>query len=190
MLEPGFPLLRSCRPGRPGPRCARCSTRRATATRSVTVIGGDAERGERVLAVEPGPEWLSPLCAVDPRPAARRRRRRAPRPRRRPTRGPSEGHAHDLGDPMPPIRIQGTDEGLQGRPAGRRPRRPRDPRRRVHGARRAVRLRQVDAAADARGDRRGHRGQRSTSATATSRGWTRASATSRWSSRATRCTRT
>ena len=58
---------------------------------------------------------------------------------------------------MPPIRIQGLTKDLQGRPARRRPRRPRDPRRRVHGARRPVGLRQVDAAADAGRDRRGQR---------------------------------
>ena len=35
----------------------------------VTVIAEDdyaAAPGERLLAVEPGPEWLSPLCAVIP----------------------------------------------------------------------------------------------------------------------------
>ena len=82
-----------------------------------------------------------------------------------------------------------TKEYAGRRPRGRR-RQPDDRERRVHGARRPVRLRQVDAAADDRRARGDHRRPRSRSATATSRTSRRATATSRWSSRTTRSTRT
>ena len=55
---PASPCWRSRRPA--GPRSTTCSPRRASATPTITVIGDDG------LAVEPVPEWLSPLCAVVP----------------------------------------------------------------------------------------------------------------------------
>ena len=62
--------------------------------------------------------------------------------------------------------------------------------RRVHGARRAVGLRQDDRAAHGRGARGDLRAARCGSASASSTTCPRATATSRWSSRATRSTRT
>ena len=62
--------------------------------------------------------------------------------------------------------------------------------RRVHGARRPVRLRQVDAAATDRRARGGHGGRALDRRRAMSPTSRRASATSRWSSRTTRSTRT
>ena len=81
-------------------------------------------------------------------------------------------------------------EDLPERRPGRRRRRARDRRGRVRRARRPVRLRQVDAAADDRRPRGRHRRRRSRSATSTSPTSRRSSATSRWSSRTTRSTRT
>ena len=67
---------------------------------------------------------------------------------------------------------------------------PGDPRRRVHGVRGAVRLRQDDrAAVDRRAGAR-HRAARSPSATGWSTTWRRRTATSPWSSRTTRSTHT
>ena len=68
--------------------------------------------------------------------------------------------------------------------------RPGHRRGRVHGPRRPVRLRQVDAAAHDRRARGGQRRARSRSAAATSPTPRRARATSRWCSRTTRSTRT
>ena len=67
---------------------------------------------------------------------------------------------------------------------------PRDRRRRVHGPRRPVGLRQDDQPADDRRPRGDHRGRRSGSATGSSTTSPPRIATSRWSSRATRSTRT
>ena len=66
----------------------------------------------------------------------------------------------------------------------------RDQRRRVHGAGRPVGLRQVDAAADAGGARGRSPAARSRSTPASSTTSSPRTATSRWCSRATRCTRT
>ena len=74
--------------------------------------------------------------------------------------------------------------------AGGRRARPPDRRRRVDGARRPVGLGQVDGAAHARRARGGRRRRRSGSAAATSPTRGRRTATSRWSSRTTRSTRT
>ncbi len=59
-------------------------------------------------------------------------------------------------------------EGLRRRRQGGRRRQPRDRRRRVHGARRPLRLREVDAPADDRGSGAGCRAARSSSAARTS----------------------
>ena len=74
-------------------------------------------------------------------------------------------------------------------PVGRRAR-PDDRRRRVPGPRRPVGLRQVDRPAHARRPGGGHRRVASASATGTSPTCRRRTATSRWCSRTTRCTRT
>ena len=95
-------------------------------------------------------------------------------------RSPSDGR-----DPA-----RGDDEGLSERGQGDRRDRPRHPRRRVHGARRAVGLRQVDAAADDRRARGGDRGARPHRRRGRRRSYARATATSRWCSRTTPSTRT
>jgi glucosamine--fructose-6-phosphate aminotransferase (isomerizing) len=68
MLEPGFPVLAILPSGPAGPAVREVIDAARERDAELTVIGyGDAaESGERVLAVEPGPEWLSPLCAVVP----------------------------------------------------------------------------------------------------------------------------
>ena len=58
---------------------------------------------------------------------------------------------------MAEIRLDGVSEGVPGRRPRRRRRQPDDRERRVHGARRPVGLRQVDAAADDRRARGDHR---------------------------------
>jgi glutamine---fructose-6-phosphate transaminase (isomerizing) len=69
MLDPGFPLL-AIMPSGPAGAAVRDVLAAAHARDAeVTVIAREdhaAAPGERVLAVEPGPEWLSPLCAVVP----------------------------------------------------------------------------------------------------------------------------
>ena len=67
MLEPGFPVLAILPSGPAGPAVREVIDAARDRGAELTVIGGDeAGPGERVLAVEPGPEWLSPLCAVVP----------------------------------------------------------------------------------------------------------------------------
>ena len=90
----------------------------------------------------------------------------------------------DGGDPARP-----RHEVVRRRHRGRR-RLAGDRRRRVPRPRRPLRLRQVDAAAHDRGPRGGDGRARSRSASATSPTWRRGAATSRWSSRPTRSTRT
>ncbi len=71
MLEPGFPLLAVC-PGADAMGEVLAAARGRDA--DITVIGEHGVPGQlavehgdgRLLAVEPGPEWLSPLCAVIP----------------------------------------------------------------------------------------------------------------------------
>jgi glucosamine--fructose-6-phosphate aminotransferase (isomerizing) len=69
MLDPGFPVL-AVLPSDPAGAALRdvlAAAHRRDA--DVTVIAGDdyaPAPGERKLSVEPGPEWLSPLCAVVP----------------------------------------------------------------------------------------------------------------------------
>jgi glutamine---fructose-6-phosphate transaminase (isomerizing) len=69
MLDPGFPVL-AIVPSAPAGAAVRDVLAAAHARAAdVTVIAGEdyaAAPGERLLAVEPGPEWLSPLCAVVP----------------------------------------------------------------------------------------------------------------------------
>jgi glucosamine--fructose-6-phosphate aminotransferase (isomerizing) len=69
MLEEGFPVL-TILPSGPAAAAVRGVLAAAHGRGAdVTVIAEPdhaAAPGERVLAVEPGPEWLSPLCAVVP----------------------------------------------------------------------------------------------------------------------------
>jgi glucosamine--fructose-6-phosphate aminotransferase (isomerizing) len=67
MLDPGFPVLAilASAPGAVRQVLAAAHERDA----DITVIAGggyDAAPGERVLALEDVPEWLSPICAVVP----------------------------------------------------------------------------------------------------------------------------
>ena len=94
------------------------------------------------------------------------------------------------GDTMSKIVIDHVTKIYAGRREGHRRRHAGDLERRVHGARRAVRLRQVDAHAHGRRPRGRHRGvdpDRRGRRDSTSH---RATATSRWSSRTTPSTRT
>ena len=91
---------------------------------------------------------------------------------------------------MAEITLKGVSQALRRRHRRRRQRRPRHRRRRVRHPGRAVRLREVDAAAD---DRRagGHQLRRPDDRRqARSTSPARRTATSRWCSRTTRCTRT
>jgi len=66
MLDPGFPVLAVLPDGAAGRDVLVAAHGRDA---DITVIVGDdyaPAPGERRLAVEPGPEWLSPLCAVVP----------------------------------------------------------------------------------------------------------------------------
>ena len=69
MLDRGFPLL-ALLPSAPAGAAVRDVLAAAHARGAdVTVIAEDdyaPAPGERLLRVEPGPEWLSPLCAVIP----------------------------------------------------------------------------------------------------------------------------
>jgi glutamine---fructose-6-phosphate transaminase (isomerizing) len=69
MLDPGFPVL-AILPSPPAGAAVRDVLAAAHGRDAdITVIAGDdyaPAPGERRLAVEPGPEWLSPLCAVVP----------------------------------------------------------------------------------------------------------------------------
>ena len=69
MLDPGFPVL-AIVPSAPAGAAVRDVLAAAHARDAdVTVIAGEhyaPAPDERRLAVEPGPEWLSPLCAVVP----------------------------------------------------------------------------------------------------------------------------
>ena len=69
MLDPGFPVL-AILPSAPAGAAVRDVLAAAHARDAdVTVIAGEdyaPAPDERQLAVEPGPEWLSPLCAVVP----------------------------------------------------------------------------------------------------------------------------
>ena len=69
MLDPGFPVL-AILPSPPAGAAVRDVLAAAHGRDAdITVIAGDdyaAAPGERTLSVEPGPEWLSPLCAVVP----------------------------------------------------------------------------------------------------------------------------
>jgi glutamine---fructose-6-phosphate transaminase (isomerizing) len=64
MLDPGFPVLAIMPSGPAGAAIRDVLAAAHERDADVTVIG-DAP-GERQLAVEPVPEWLSPLCAVIP----------------------------------------------------------------------------------------------------------------------------
>ena len=86
--------------------------------------------------------------------------------------------------------VRGRQQDLSRRDARGRGARSRDRRRRVHGARRAVGLRQDDDAADDRRARGDHRGRDPDRRPRRQRARPDASATSRWSSRTTRSTRT
>ena len=118
----------------------------------------------------------------------------APPPRRRRGRA-SELEAaverRERRTPMADVRFERATQDLRRhRRAGGGRARPAHRGRRVHGPRRPVGLRQDDRAAHARRPRGGRRRRRSSSATATSPTCRRRSATSRWSSRTTRSTRT
>ena len=69
MLDPGFPVL-AILPFAPAGATVRDVLAAAHGRDAdITVIAGDdyaPAPGEKVLPVEPGPEWLSPLCAVVP----------------------------------------------------------------------------------------------------------------------------
>jgi glutamine---fructose-6-phosphate transaminase (isomerizing) len=64
MLDPGFPLL-AILPAAPAGAAIRDVLAAAHERDADITVIGDAP-GERQLAVEPVPEWLSPLCAVIP----------------------------------------------------------------------------------------------------------------------------
>jgi glucosamine--fructose-6-phosphate aminotransferase (isomerizing) len=69
MLEPGFPVLAILPSGPADATVSEVIEAARERGAELTVIAGDDHRagpGERVLAVEAGPEWLSPLCAVVP----------------------------------------------------------------------------------------------------------------------------
>ena len=87
-------------------------------------------------------------------------------------------------------RVRGREQGVPGRDGRRARPRPGDPRRRVHDPRRPVRVGQVDGAADGGRARGGDRGHDPDRRARRHRTWRRRTATSRWCSRATRCTRT
>jgi glucosamine--fructose-6-phosphate aminotransferase (isomerizing) len=69
MLDPGFPVL-AILPSAPAGAAVRDVLAAAHGRDAdITVIAEPdyaPAPGERVLAVEPGPEWLSPICAVVP----------------------------------------------------------------------------------------------------------------------------
>jgi glucosamine--fructose-6-phosphate aminotransferase (isomerizing) len=69
MLDPGFPVL-AILPAAPAGAAVRDVLAAAHGREAeITVIAGAGYApapGERVLEVEPGPEWLSPICAVVP----------------------------------------------------------------------------------------------------------------------------
>jgi glucosamine--fructose-6-phosphate aminotransferase (isomerizing) len=66
MLDPGFPLL-AIVPGPPADAAVRDVLAVAREREAdVTVIAHDTDPGARLLSLEPGPEWLSPLSAVIP----------------------------------------------------------------------------------------------------------------------------
>ena len=69
MLDPGFPLLAILPPGPTGSAVRDVLEAAHGRAAAVTVIAGDdysAAPGDRVMSLEPGPEWLSPVCAVVP----------------------------------------------------------------------------------------------------------------------------
>ena len=69
MLEAGFPVLAVLPSGPSGPAVRDVIAAAHARAADVTVIAEDgdpAADGERRLLVEPGPEWLSPVCAVVP----------------------------------------------------------------------------------------------------------------------------
>jgi glutamine---fructose-6-phosphate transaminase (isomerizing) len=69
MLDPGFPLLAVLPSALAGAALRDVLAAAHARDADITVIADDgyaAARGERLLEVEPGPEWLSPLCAVVP----------------------------------------------------------------------------------------------------------------------------
>ena len=69
MLEPGFPVLAIMPSGPAGAAVREVLAAAHERAADVTVIAEPdhvVTGAERLLAVEPGPEWLSPLCAVIP----------------------------------------------------------------------------------------------------------------------------
>ena len=69
MLDPGFPLLAILPPGPTGSAVRDVLEAAHGRAAAVTVIAGDdysAAPGDRVMSLEPGPEWLSPVFAVVP----------------------------------------------------------------------------------------------------------------------------
>jgi glucosamine--fructose-6-phosphate aminotransferase (isomerizing) len=69
MLGPGFPVLAVLPSARGGEAVRDVLAAAQGRGADITVIAGDdyaPAPGERQLSVEPGPEWLSPLCAVVP----------------------------------------------------------------------------------------------------------------------------
>ena len=69
MLGPGFPVLAVLPSARGGEAVRHVLAAAQGRGADITVIAGDdyaPAPGERRLSVEPGPEWLSPLCAVVP----------------------------------------------------------------------------------------------------------------------------
>ena len=116
------------------------------------------------------------------------RRSDRPRPRDRARRGPRRPAADGL--TMAAIEFEQRDEALPGRHRRGRRHQPRRRRRRVHDPRRPVGLREDDGAADGRRARGDHVRGDPSSAAGSSTSSSRRSATSRWSSRTTRSTRT
>ncbi len=170
------PLARRV-PGRP--RRRRCAARSPTASTSAATTPG---RCWTTSSGSTATTSASGSCAstTPPRsasPSAARSGTATTSPRR-------EGVSDGLD------RIRRRLQGLPRRDEGRRRAGPGDRRRRVHDPRRALRLRQVDRAAHGRGPRGRVGRRRSRSA----RGWSTTSrprtATSRWSSSPTPCTRT
>jgi glucosamine--fructose-6-phosphate aminotransferase (isomerizing) len=69
MLDPGFPVLAIMPSGPAGAAVREVLEAARERAADVTVLAEPdyvLRPGERVLGVEPGPEWLSPLCAVVP----------------------------------------------------------------------------------------------------------------------------
>ena len=184
IVEPGFPIL-AIAPSGPTLEGIRELLDRASEA-DVTVIT-DAELPGRRIAPGIGTRGAEPARRRHPRPATRRRRRRAPRQGRRPPDRPQEGDADLM--TQTGIRIDGVTKAYKNGP------------RAVDDVSLEVRQGEFMVLVGPSGCGKSTllkliAGIEETTAGtihiggATSPTWTRASATSRWSSRTTRSTRT